>query len=429
MFGWLTRNRQKAVSITRSSELAKRLAQSNTNAGVTVTAIRAMQQATVFSCVKVRSETFAQLSPVVYERLPDGGKRRADEHWLARLLRERPGDEDTPFEFGERLSAEIDLTGNHYRYAVWKGEQIERLIHLPADEVEVTRDPTTRELRYKASGFKVAGREYFTRKEIIHARDLSLDGIKGLSKIEQCRNTVGIQIACERHAGNVFRNGASPNATMEFPHELTDDQHKRLQKDLDENWNGEKSNRTIILESGGKLVPFAIANRDAQFLETRQYGRTEICGIFRVPPHMVADLSRSTFNNIEHQSLEFVMYSILPLARRLESLWNSTLLYGTSFYVEYLIESLVRGDLKTRMDSYARGIQTGIMTPNEVRAKENLEPIEGAGGLFMMANVVPIGLAGQQAPVPAGEPDPEPDPAIDAVVIEQPTDEVSGDGV
>lgn len=419
MLQWF-RKQARPVTITSSAQLAKRLKEENSTAGVSVSPLRAMQQATVFSCVKVRGETFAQLSPVVYERMATGGKRRADEHWLTPLLRSTPGDGETPFEFYETASAELDLYGNHYRYMLWAGGKVEKLIHIPPKDIQVERDKATREIRYKISGMNLPGREYFTRKEIMHWRDLSLDGLTGLSKIGQCRNTVGLQIACERHGSNVFKNGAAPNATMEFPHELTEDQHKRLQEDLDDNWNGKHSNRTMILESGGKLVPFATPNKDAQFLETRQFGRTEICGIFRVPPHMIGDLSRGTFSNIEHQSLEFVMYSILPTARRLESLINSTILAGTNYYVEFLIDSLVRGDIKTRMESYARAISSGIMTPDEARAKENLEPDPSGSGakLFMMANVVPLESAGQTKPAPVTDPgvsqddpqDPEDDP-------------------
>jgi len=397
------------VTITRSDQLAKRLREESAGsaAGVNVTAVRAMQQATVYACVKVRSETFAQLSPVVYERTSEG-KRRADDHWLARLLRVNPGDGVTPFEFHETLSAELDLHGDHYRYIVWKGKEVEQFIHIPPGEVTVERDKATREVRYKIPGMSVPGKEYFTRRDIMHVRDLSLNGLTGMSKVSQCRNSIGLQIACEEHGGNVFKNGASPNATMEFPHELTDPQHKRLQKDLDENWNGKKSGRTMILESGGKLVPFAMPLKDAQFLETRQFGRTEICGIFRVPPHMVGDLSRSTFSNMEQEAANLVQYSLAPLVRRVESVINSTILAGTDFYLEYLIDSLVRGDIRTRMESYSRAIQSGIMTPDEARGKENLEPDpSGAGAkLYMMANVVPIELAGQ-APVVAA-----PDPAL-----------------
>lgn len=417
------------MSITSTHQLAQRLKAESAQSGVNVSPMRAMQQATVFSCVKVRSETFAQLSPMVYERTAKG-KRRDDSHWLARLLRENPGDGETPFEFGETMSAELDIYGNHYRYMVWRGNRVERFIHIPENDVTVERDKATREIRFKIPSLAVPGKEYFTRREILHVRDLSLDGLKGMSKIGQCRNTVGLQIACERHGSNVFKNGAAPNATMEFPHELTKEQHKRLQDDLDENWNGKKSGRTMILESGGKLVPFAMPLKDAQFLETRQYGRTEICGIFRVPPHFIGDLSRSTFSNIEHQSLEFVMYSILPLAKRLESIYNS-LLAGTDYYVEFNIDSLIRGDIKTRMESYSKAIQSGIMTPDEARAKENLEPDPTGNGakLFMMANVVPIESAGQ-SPAPSPAPDePEPEPEDDTTTPDAGLDGADEDGV
>lgn len=378
--------------------------QANSFAGVSVTPLRAMQQATVFSCVKVRAETFAQCSPVIYERLPGGGKRRADDHWMAKLLRERPGEGYTPFEFFEKASLDLDLRGDHYSYMVWSGDEVKEFIPLSPDDVTTTRNKDTRRLEHKVQGLDVRGKDVFTSKDILHVRDLSIDGATGLSKISQCRHSIGLTMACERHGATVFKNGAAPSGIMEFPHELTKEQHKQLQKDLDENWNGIKSNRTMILESGGKFSTVSVANKDAQYLETRQFQRSEICGIFRVPPHMIGDQSRSTFNNIEHLSLDFIKFGTVPELRRFESAVNCGILLGTNFYLEFLVDSLVRGDLKSRMESYAVAISNGIMKPNEARAKENAEPDEFGDDLMMMANVVPLRLARQVAAPPATEP-------------------------
>jgi len=402
---------RKAREITTSRDLLKHMNQANSFAGVSVTPLRAMQQATVFSCVKVRAETFAQCSPVIYERMPDGGKRRADEHWMAKLLRERPGEGYTPFEFLEKASLDLDLRGDHYSYMVWSGDEVKEFIPLSPDDVTTTRNKETRRLEHKVQGLEVRGKDTFSSKEIFHVRDLSIDGVTGLSKISQCRHSIGLTMACERHGATVFKNGAAPSGIMEFPNELTDPQHKRLQKDLDENWNGLKANRTMILESGGKFSVVSVANKDAQYLETRQFQRSEICGIFRVPPHMIGDQSRSTFNNIEHLSLDFIKFGTVPELRRFESAVNCGILRGTGFYLEFLVDSLVRGDLKSRMEAYSIAISNGIMKPNEARAKENAEPDDFGNDLMMMANVVPLRLSGQTiAPAPGAAPDPEPDP-------------------
>lgn len=408
---------RKAREITTPRELQKRLNQANSFAGVDVTPLRAMQQATVFACVKVRAETFAQCSPVIYERLPGGGKRRADDHWMAKLLRERPGEGYTPFEFFEKVSSDLDTRGNHYSYMVRSGDEVKEFIPLGPDEVTAHRNKDTRKMEYRVPGLAVRGKDLFTNNEILHVRDLSLDGVVGLSKIAQCRHSIGLTMACERHGATVFKNGAAPSGIMEFPHELTDPQHKRLQKDLDENWNGLKANRTMILESGGKFSVVSVANKDAQYLETRQFQRSEICGFFRVPPHMIGDQSRSTFNNIEHLSLDFVKFGTVPELRRFESAVNSGVLLGTNYYLEFLVDSLVRGDLKSRMEAYSIAISNGIMKPNEARAKENAEPDEHGNDLMMMANVVPLRLSGQ---VSAPDPSPTPDAPQEPV---QPVDE------
>jgi HK97 family phage portal protein len=416
---------RKAREITTSRDLLKHMNQANSFAGVSVTPLRAMQQATVFSSEKVRAETFAQCSPVIYERLADGGKRRADNHWMAKLLRERPGEGYTPFEFFEKVSMDLDLRGDHFSYMIRAGDEVKEFIPLMPDQVERKRNPDTRKMEYRVQGLEVKGKDVFGSKEILHVRDLSIDGVNGLSKISQCRHSIGLTMACERHGATVFKNGAAPSGIMEFPNELTDPQHKRLQKDLDENWNGLKANRTMILESGGKFSVVSVANKDAQYLETRQFQRSEICGIFRVPPHMIGDQSRSTFNNIEHLSLDFIKFGTVPELRRFESAVNCGILYGTPFYLEFLVDSLVRGDLKSRMESYGKAIQTGIMTPNEVRAKENLEADDYGNDLLMMANVVPLRLAGQ-TPAP---------PTIEQAVVvedeappEEPSDELNPEG-
>jgi len=395
MFDWF-RKSAKAVTIDTPPKLEAAIRAQNMVAGISVSPDAAFKQATVFSCVRVRGETFAQLSPVVYEQKNDGSKVRRNDHWLARLLRESPGRDLTPFEYLEKISNDFDLRGDHFAYKVVSGERVTELIPLHPDDVEVTWNRAERRRRYKVAGLEVrSGADGLSSRQILHIpRMLSKDRTRGITPLTQCRNSLGLTLAIERHGATTFTNGAAPSGVLEFPHVLKDDQAVRLQKDLDENWNGDRANRTMILESGGKFKPTSLLNKDAEFLNSRKFQRNDICGMFRVPPHLVGDLERSTFSNIEQQSLEFVLYGIVPDAARVESAINSTLLDGTPFYLEFLIESLIRGDYKTRMEGYQLAIQNSIMTPNEARRKENLPALPmGGDESFMMANVVPLRVA------------------------------------
>lgn len=350
-----------------------------------------MQLATVFSCVRVRGETFAQLSPKVFERMPDGSREDRPDHWLSKRLKTSPGFGYSPFDFGERMSNDLDLWGNFYAYRVWSGDEVVDYIPLEPADVQVKRNLTTLKLEYTVPSMTFKHLGTLTQREILHVKRMSRDGIKGITPIEQCRSTMNLSLDIDQHGSTVFRNGARPSAVMEFPEALDDEQHERLQRDLDTNWNGAKANRTLILESGGKMSPLAMGNRDAQFLESRKFQRTEICGMYRVPPHLIADLERSTNNNIEQQSLEFVMYGVLPDARRVESIFNSIELAGSNFFMEYQIESLIRGDFEGRMKGYQLAIQSGLMTPNFVCQKENwpTDPENGDKRL-MMVNVASL---------------------------------------
>lgn len=387
----------RLTTITTSADLAARIAAADSE----VTQLSATRQATVFACIQVRGEGFAQLSPKVYEvvRPQDAtpetavqtDRREAREHWAWRLWREGPARDWTPFEYQERISNDLDTRGNHFAYKVKTGERITELVPLPFEDVDAKINREARRIEYTVRDFSARGRRTFTRDDIFHVRRMTRDGVLGLSPIDECRLTIGTVISAETHGRATFTNGAHPSGVVEYPETMDDTEYSRLQDDFDRNWNGERAGRTLILEGGAKFVPIAISNREAQFLETRQFGRGEICGIYRVPPHMIGDLSRSTNNNIEHQGIEWVQYGLLPSARRTESAWNTMPeMRGTPFYLEFNIDALIRGDFKSRMDGYGRAIERGILTPNEARAKENLPAHTDGGRLMMMANVTSL---------------------------------------
>lgn len=419
MLGWLTgkmmgsragAKSDLSLSVTGPEQIMKALENQSIVAGGPVNPITAMRQATVFACVLVLGEAFAQASPKVYKRLPNGAKEEAPDHWLWSLLREHPCIDLDPFAYQERKNNDLNLDGNHFAYKIKKGGKITELVPLCPTDVTVERNKETRRREYKIDGMATLRKSVFGVEDIFHVHRMSRDGLRGMSPITQCRNTLGLTMAAERHGLNTFTNGASPSGILEFPEKLDEEQYDRLQEDLDTNWNGVKANRTMILESGAKFSVVSLSNKDAQFLETRGFSRSEICGIFRVPPHMVGDLSRSTNNNIEQQALEFIMHGVVPALRRDESVWNSTELKGTPYFLEYNVDALIRGDFKTRMDGYRLAIQHALMTPNEARAKENWPAMPHGDQLLMMANVISLEKAVTTAPAPAPiEPDPAPE--------------------
>ncbi len=414
------------LTVTEPEHILAAIQAQGSVAGVSVTQQTAMRQATVFACILVLGEAFAQASPKVYKRLPDGAKEEAPDHWLWSLLRESPCTDMDPFAYQERKNNDLNLDGNHFAFKIRKAGAVSELVPLCPKDVSVQRNATTRRREYKISGMGTRLKDVFSSDEVFHVHRMSRDGLRGMSPIEQCRATFGLTMAAERHGLNTFTNGASPSGVLEFPDKLEEDQYDRLQEDLDTNWNGMKANRTMILESGAKFSVVSLSNKDAQFLETRGFSRSEICGIFRVPPHMVADLSRSTNNNIEQQALEFIMHGVVPALRRDESVWNSTELRGTGYFLEYNVDALIRGDFKTRMDGYTAAIQHALMTPNEARAKENWPPQEFGDKLLMMSNVTSLEKAvTASAPAPtASDPTEEPTDPTDpeAPPASDPTD-------
>lgn len=422
MFGWLRSAPQKK-DIGSTEELIRSLGMHAFMSGQTVDAQRATQYASVYSCMQVRAEGLAQMTPKVYKRKADGGRQEVRDHWLAKLLRNGPSPDMDGFGYGERISLDLDSNGNHFAYKLRKGGEITELVPLTASAVIVDRDPKTRRKTFKSPELTTQLKTEFTSDDIFHVSGLSRDGLRGMSKIEECRHTFSLMAAAERHGIAAFENGAQIGSILKFPEKLEEEQYDRLQKDLDENWRGAKAWRTMLLESGADFVQLGINNKDSQFLETRQYGRTEICGIYRVPPHMIGDLSRSTNNNIEQQALEFVMYGLLPTARRIESVWNSTELADADEYLEYNADALIRGDFKSRMEGYKTGISMGMLTPNEARAKENMPADEDGDHLMMMANIVSLERA-ITAPV---TPQPSPsEPSNDESTTDE-TDEAGED--
>lgn len=355
--------------------------------GVSVSEEGALRLAAVYSCVRVLSETVAQLPLFVYER-QERGKRRAVEHGLYSVLHDRANPLMTAFEFWETLMGHVCLWGNGYAEIEYDGGgRVLALWPLRPDMVtDIRRTGTGLAYVYQLPDGKQA---VLPGENVFHVRGLSGDGIRGYSPIAMQRQLVGLGLATELFGASFFRNGARPGGILEHPGVLDDEAFDRLRETWTEAHGGlGNSHRLAILEEGMTYRQVGVPPEEAQFLETMKFNRSQIASIFRIPPHMIGDLERATFSNIEQQSIEFKVYTMEPWLVRLQQAINTRLIGDGRFFAEFLPDALLRGDTAGRYQAYAIGRQNGWLSANDIREMENLNPIEG-GDVYL----VPLNMA------------------------------------
>ena len=312
--------------------------------GKAVNPSSAIQVSAVYACVRVIAETIASLPFHVYETT-DEGSRKATEHPLYRLIHDEPNKEMTSFILRETLLAHLLLYGNAYCQIIRTGrDKIDSIYPLLPDKVEVDRDAGgLLTYTYTTSDGK---RWRLEPRDVLHIPGLGFDGVMGYSPIALEKSAIGLGIAAEEYGSKFFSNGARPSGILTHPNTVKDPAALRA------SWNaayGSSSNasRVAVLEEGMTFVPLSLPNNEAQFLETRKFQVAEICRIFRVPPHMIGDLDRATFSNIEHQSIDFAVHTIRPWLVRIEQAVNRALFSEKEkgrFYVQFNLDGLMRGD-------------------------------------------------------------------------------------
>ena len=350
----------------------------------------ALRLASVYACVRVLSETMASLPLVVYQRRADGGKDKITDHWLYRLLANRPNRFQNPFEWREMLQGHLALRGNAYNQIITnaKGEVVE-LMPLHPDRIRLELLPSG-EYRYRFTD-RFGTESILPRGEVWHLRGLSSDGLMGMSPIELARESLGMALAAQDYGARFFANDAKPTGGwIEFPGSFKDSEAKKVfRESYQQAQSGANRGKVLVLENGMKFHEVGVTNKDAQFLELRKFQITDVARLFRVPPHMIGDLDRATFSNIEQQSLEFVMHTMTPWAERWEaSIESELLLEGDDIEVEFDFANLMRGDAASRASYYQSGIQNGWLTRNEARIAENLNPLEGLDEPLRPLNMV-----------------------------------------
>jgi HK97 family phage portal protein len=382
----------------------------DTASGVKVDPVSSLRVAAVFACVRILAETIGSLPLHVYRRLPNGGKERAPDHPLYDLLHSAPNLEMTSCEWRETAMGHGALRGNAYSQIIFgdNGRQAGRpveIIPLNPDRTRPERDRNTREIFYEYTSDQGATRR-FRFGEVLHERSLGSNGIIGYSPIRMAAEAVGVSLAAEQHGARFFSNGANPTGVLQkTTGELSDTAYERLRKSFADQYAGlANSRKPILLEDGLTWQGISLNHEQAQFLETRKFQVTEIARIFRVPPHMLADLERATFSNIEHQSIEFVMHTILPWVVRKEQRYNATLLLPSEraeYFCQFSLDGLLRADAKTRAESLQIQRFNGVINGDEWRATENMNPYPGGDKYLVQSAMVPLDQIGKLPAVEA----------------------------
>ena len=394
----LFKSRDKPTDRTAGSSYSFFLG--GTASGKYVTERSAMQMTAVYCCVRILSEAVASLPLQFYRYTDDGGKEKAVEHPLYFLLHDEPNPKMTSFIFRETLMTHLLLWGNAYSQIIWNGKgEVVALYPLMPDRMKVDRDEHGR-LYYEYTVYDsddVDGRKGTNKVErtvrlqphdVLHIPGLGFDGLVGYSPIAMAKNAIGLAIATEEYGSKFFANGAASSGVLEHPGTIKNPSKVR------ESWQATfggsgNANKIAVLEEGMKYTPISISPEQAQFLETRKFQIDEIARIFRVPPHMIGDLEKSSFNNIEQQSLEFVKYTLDPWVSRWEQAMVRALLTPDEkkkYFFKFNVDGLLRGDYQSRMNGYATARQNGWMSANDIRELENLDriPAEQGGDLYLI---------------------------------------------
>ncbi len=378
-----------------------------TSSGRAVNERTAMQMTAVYSCVRILAEAIAGLPLHVYRTRPDGGKEKAVAHPLYRLLHDEPNPEMTSFVFRETLMTHLLLWGNAYAQVIRNGRgEVIGLYPLMPNRMSVGRDSAGRlYYEYQRTSEEPPRAEYervvLPPSEVLHIPGLGFDGLVGYSPIAMAKNAIGMAQACEDYGASFFANGAAPGGVLEHPGTIKDP--SRVRESWTATFGGARNgNKIAVLEEGMKYTPISVSPEQAQFLQTRKFQMGEIARIFRIPPHMIGDLDKSSFSNIEQQSLEFVKYTLDPWVIRWEQALTKTLLdpRDAGVFVKFNLEGLLRGDYASRMQGYAVARQNGWMSANDIRELENLDRIasEDGGDLYLVnGNMLPLSLAGAYA--------------------------------
>jgi HK97 family phage portal protein len=372
----------------------------SSEAGVRVDEKTALKYLTVYACVSLIAGDVGRLPLNLYRKRSDGGKETVTDHPLYDLLHNAPNPEMTSFHWREASQGHLLLWGNHFSFIERaKNGQIIGLWPLPdPGRVNVRRLNDQLVYEYTVEGEQVRRR----RDQIFHIPGYGFNGLVGMSMISLAREAVGMGLAAEQFGSRYFGEGTHPSGLLSLPAEVDLGDNEEKYKDaIRSQYSGlGKSHTLMVLQNGEEYKPLTIPLDDAQFLETRDHQKVEVCGMYHVPPHKIAlHGQNSNYNNLEQENSSYVDSCLMHWLVRWESTISQQLLTPeerkSGLFFEFLVQGLLRGDSKARSDYYMKMFQTGAMSPNDILAKENLNPIDGGEKHFVQLNMIPLDQAGE----------------------------------
>lgn len=357
----------------------------------------------VWAAVNHISRSIATLPLHVYESQSDGSRRRVLDHPISRLLRLQPNRWQTHSDFIRLVVVNLLLRGNFYAQILRTKGGVKELIPLDSDKIAVTQT-SGGDLQYTIS---LSSKQVtLSQSEILHIKGLSLDGIEGVSVLECAARTLRISTEIDEHSEKFFRNRGVPGLVLEHPGRLGEGAAKRLAESFTRSISRENAYATAVIEEGMKLSQVQLSAADAQFVEQKRLQLEDIARLFSIPPHLIGDLSRSTYSNIESQGIDYVVFCLLPWLRCIEEVINIKLLHPKEqdvVFVEFLVDGLLRGDQKSRYEAYVAGRNAGFLSVNDIRRMENMPPLtDGQGDIYLLpVNMVDAKTGGiKPTPVP-----------------------------
>lgn len=379
-----------------------------TASGVDVSERSSLGLSAVYAAARILGESVAVLPLRVFKRNDDGGRQLARDRREDYLLHEEPNPEMSAFSWRESAQGTgLALWGNTYAEIEWNGAgKVAALWPLSSNMV------TPRRVREALPGGRWRSRVVYDvveidgtpvtlpAEDVLHIPALSFDGLRGISPIRQQREAVALGIAVQEYGARFFGNGSVPSGYIKAPSQLGTKGREKLRAAWEETHRGRQAwHRVAVLEGGLTYERIGIPPEEAQFLETRKFQLAEVARMYRIPPHMLADLDRATNNNIEHQGLEFVAHTLLPWLVRWEQEINRKLFRGTAYYVKHDVRGLLRGDIKSRFEAYAIGRQWGWLSADDVLEREDENPLpDGKGKVYLL----PLNMQAAGGKLPAG---------------------------
>jgi len=391
------------------------------SSGVAITEASALTVSAVYAAVRVIAETIAQLEWEVYERQDEANIERYD-HPLRLLLDQEPNAEMTAFSWRIAMMTSFYLHGNMVAEIERnRGGRPVSLWWIHPARVAMKRDSTKR-IYYEVTDEHGLNPVRLDPIDVYHVPLMAADGIVGKGLVQRARDSFGLTLGMEQYSGSSFANGARPGGILKHPGKLTTDARRNIRDEWDAMHRGaDKAGRIAVLQEGMEFQAMQMSAVDAQLLEQRQFQIAEVARWFNIPPHLLRDLSRATFGNIEHQSIEYKTYTIRPLAVAMQQEAHRKLFSASekpTYFTELDLDDLSLADLKSRYDAYAVARQNGWMSANEIRDREGMNPIPTDDGdaYLINGNMVPLTTAMQATPTPSvgatSVAQPEPPPAM-----------------